>query len=164
VVKKPVAKKPVPKKPVSGKPVSSTLISKKTVSSKPVSGMPLVGLPGVGKRVSKKSVSGQSASKKLASSSAGSSNAGPSKKSSEKTVPVNPNPIAAHMNLTVLEVADPSDLNVLLADPRIGMLIAARLSDSSAIVTPDKTEALLKALKDGGHTPKIVRPEFRDQA
>jgi hypothetical protein len=71
----------------------------------------------------------------------------------------NPNPIALHMNLTLLEVADPSDLNALMADARVGPLIAARLSNSSAIIVPDKTELLLKALKDGGHTPKIVRPE-----
>jgi hypothetical protein len=69
------------------------------------------------------------------------------------------NPIASHMNLTLLEVADPSDLSAMIADTRIGSLIAARLSDSSAIIVPDKTEALLKALKDGGHTPKIVRLE-----
>jgi hypothetical protein len=82
-----------------------------------------------------------------------------SKKSSEKTVSGNPNPIAAHMNLTLLEVADPTDLSALMADARVGSLIAARLSDLSAIITPDKTDALLKALKDGGHTPKIVRLE-----
>jgi hypothetical protein len=73
--------------------------------------------------------------------------------------PVNLHPIAVHLNLTLLETADPSDLNALMADARIAPLIAARLSDSSAIIVPDKTELLLKALKDGGHTPKIVRLE-----
>jgi hypothetical protein len=82
-----------------------------------------------------------------------------SKKSPEKINSGNPNPIAAHMNLTLLEVADPTDLSALMADARVGSLIAARLSDSSAIITPDKTDVLLKALKDGGHTPKIVRLE-----
>jgi hypothetical protein len=104
--------------------------------------------------VAKKSVPKKSVSKKSVSS-----NPSSSKKSSEKTVLGNPNPIAAHMNLTLIEVADPTDLSALMADSRVGSLIAARLSDLSAIITPDKTDALLKALKDGGHTPKIVRLE-----
>jgi hypothetical protein len=82
-----------------------------------------------------------------------------SKSVSSKPSSNNPTPIAAHMNLTLLEVADPTDLSALMADARVGSLIAARMSDSSAIITPDKTDALLKALKDGGHTPKIVRLE-----
>jgi hypothetical protein len=109
--------------------------------------------------VAKKSVPSKSVSSKPSSSKEISSKIGSSKKSSEKTVFGNPNPIAAHMNLTLLEVADPTDLSALMADSRVGSLIAARLSDSSAIITPDKTDALLKALKDGGHTPKIVRLE-----
>jgi hypothetical protein len=114
-------------------------VAKKVISSKRVSSKPS----------SSKSVSSKSTSSKPASS----------KKSSEKIVSGNPNPIAAHMNLTLLEVADPTDLSALMADARVGSLIAARLSDSSAIITPDKTDALLKALKDGVHTPKIVRLE-----
>jgi hypothetical protein len=98
----------------------------------------------VKKSVPKKSVSSKPSSSKSVSSKPSSGN---------------PNPIAAHMNLTLLEVADPTDLSALMADARVGGLIAARLSDSSAIITPDKTDALLKALKDGGHTPKIVRLE-----
>jgi hypothetical protein len=118
----------------------------------------------VKKSVPKKSVSKKSISSKLDTSKPSSSKeisvkASSSKKSSEKTVLGNPNPIAAHMNLTLIEVADPTDLSALMADSRVGPLIAARLSDSSAIITPDKTDALLKALKDGGHTPKIVRLE-----
>ena len=124
-----MAKKSIPKKSIPGKTGSS-----KTGSSKPVSS----------KTISVKATSSKSVS---------------SKKPSEKTVSGNPNPIAAHMNLTLLEVADPTDLSALMADARVGSLIAARLSDSSAIITPDKTDALLKALKDGGHTPKIVRLE-----
>jgi hypothetical protein len=107
----------------------------------------------------KKSVPKKSVSKKSTSSKPSLSKPVSSKKSSEKTVLVNPNPIAAHMNLTLIEVADPTDLSALMADSRVGSLIAARLSDLSAIITPDKTDALLKALKDGGHTPKIVRLE-----
>jgi hypothetical protein len=114
-------------------------VAKKVISSKPSSS----------KKIVEKSASSKSASSKSVSS----------KKSSEKIVPGNPNPIAAHMNLTLLEVADPTDLSALMADSRVGSLIAARLSESSAIITPDKTDALLKALKDGGHTPKIVRLE-----
>jgi hypothetical protein len=110
------------------------------------------------KSVPKKTDSKKSDSKKLASSKPSSSKP-VSSKSSEKTVSGNPSPIAAHMNLTLIEVADPTDLSALMADPRVGSLIAARLSDLSAIITPDKTDALLKALKDGGHTPKIVRLE-----
>jgi hypothetical protein len=99
--------------------------------------------------VAKKSVPKKTASSKPISS----------KPFSNKSSSGNPNPIAAHMNLTLIEVADPTDLSALMADSRVGPLIAARLSDSSAIITPDKTDALLKALKDGGHTPKIVRLE-----
>jgi hypothetical protein len=124
-----MAKKSVAKKVISSKSASSKKIVEKPDSSKPSSS----------KSVSSKSVSSQ--------------------KSVEKIVSGNPNPIAAHMNLTLLEVADPTDLSALMADARVGSLIAARLSDSSAIITPDKTDALLKALKDGGHTPKIVRLE-----
>jgi hypothetical protein len=115
------------------KSVPKKTVSKKTVSSKPTSSKP----------TSSKSVSSKSVSSK----------------SSEKTVLANPSPIAAHMNLTLIEVADPTDLSALMADSRVGSLIAARLSDLSAIITPDKTDAFLKALKDGGHTPKIVRLE-----
>jgi hypothetical protein len=111
------------------------------------------------KAVSKTSVSSKPVSSKPTSSKAALTKAGSSKKSPEKTVLGNPNPIAAHMNLTLIEVADPTDLSALMADTRVGSLIAARLSDLSAIITPDKTDALLKALKDGGHTPKIVRLE-----
>jgi hypothetical protein len=116
------------------------------------------------KSVAKKVISSKSSSSKKivekpVSSKPASSKPASSKKSSEKTVSGNPNPIAAHMNLTLIEVADPTDLSALMADSRVGSLIAARLSDLSAIVTPDKTDALLKALKDGGHTPKIVRLE-----
>jgi hypothetical protein len=114
-------------------------VAKKVISSKPASS----------KKIAEKPVSSKPSSSKPSSS----------KKSPEKTVSGNPNPIAAHMNLTLLEVADPTDLSALMADTRVGSLIAVRLSDSSAIITPDKTDALLKALKDGGHTPKIVRLE-----
>jgi hypothetical protein len=116
------------------------------------------------KTVTKKVISSKPSSIKPVSSEATSSHAGSSKKSLEKMIPGNPNPISAHMNLTLLEVADPTDLSALMADSRVGSLIAARLSDSSAIITPDKTDALLKALKDGGHTPKILRLETRGGA
>jgi hypothetical protein len=129
-----MAKKSVPKKSVSKKSVSSKSDSSKSDSSK-------------------------SASSKVTSVKPVSSKPSSSKKPSEKTVLGNPNPIAAHMNLTLIEVADPTDLSALMADSRVGSLIAVRLSDLSAIITPDKTDALLKALKDGGHTPKIVRLE-----
>jgi hypothetical protein len=129
-----MAKKSVAKKVISIKPASSKKIVEKPASSKPSSSKP-------------------SSSKSVPSKS------GSSKKSSGKIVSGNPNPIAAHMNLTLLEVADPTDLSALMADARVGSLIAARLSDSGAIITPDKTDALLKALKDGGHTPKILRLE-----
>ena len=124
-----MAKKSVAKKVISSKSSSSKKIVEKPVSSKSDSSKPSLSKPAS------------------------------SKKSSEKTVSGNPNPIAAHMNLTLIEVADPTDLSALMADSRVGSLIAARLSDSSAIITPDKTDALLKALKEGGHTPKIVRLE-----
>jgi hypothetical protein len=134
-----MAKKSVPKKPVSKKSASSKSVPSKSVPSKSVSSKPTSSKPGSSKSVSSKPTS--------------------SKKSPEKTVSGNPNPIAAHMNLTLIEVADPTDLSALMADSRVGSLIAARLSDLSAIITPDKTDVLLKALKDGGHTPKIVRLE-----
>ena len=149
-----MAKKSVPKKPVPSKAGSSKIISSKPGPSKSGSSK-----SGSSKATSSKTVPSKAASSKIISVKAVSVQPVSSKKSSEKTVLGNPNPIAAHMNLTLLEVADPTDLSALMADTRVGSLIAARLSDSSAIITPDKTDALLKALKDGGHTPKIVRLE-----
>ena len=61
-----------------------------------------------------------------------------------------------HTGLTLLETADPLLLEELIADSRIGPLVAARLSDRMAIVTPGAVEAVLRQLLKTGHLPTVV--------
>jgi hypothetical protein len=61
-----------------------------------------------------------------------------------------------HQNLPILEVAEPFLLDVLLADAATAPYILARLSDSTAIVDPKHTDALLTRLLKLKHTPKVL--------
>ncbi|CAN5682706.1 hypothetical protein BH23DEI1_BH23DEI1_10960 [soil metagenome] len=61
-----------------------------------------------------------------------------------------------HDGLTVIETSDEIELTMLLADRRIGGLIVARLGPTEAVVLPEHTEPLLKALQKAGHTPTVV--------
>lgn len=72
--------------------------------------------------------------------------------------PTDPSPsygVVLHDGLTLVEVADAADLNVILADPRLGDLVVMRLSDTEAAVLPEHHQAFVKALLRAGHTPKV---------
>lgn len=73
------------------------------------------------------------------------------------SVPHDPAPtgVVLHHGLTLVEVADAADLSALLADPRLGDLVAARLSGTEAAVLPEHHQAFVKALLKAGHTPKV---------
>ena len=61
-----------------------------------------------------------------------------------------------HLNATVLEVAEPSQLAELAADGKIRRFLLGRLSDTAALVDPGSGKLLEEALLAGGHTPKIT--------
>lgn len=61
-----------------------------------------------------------------------------------------------HANLTLVEVAEAWQLDMLLADAAAGRLIAARISERLAAVTPGQADALLARLRKLGHTPKVL--------
>ena len=61
-----------------------------------------------------------------------------------------------HTYLTVIETADPLLLEELKADPRVGHLIVAQLSDRVAVARPGASEPLLRQLLKMGQMPKVV--------
>jgi hypothetical protein len=61
-----------------------------------------------------------------------------------------------HAHLTIIEVAEAEILEELLADRRIGWMIATRLSDRAAVVAAGKSGQIIKHLLKAGHTPKII--------
>lgn len=61
-----------------------------------------------------------------------------------------------HSDLTLIETAEPEQLEELLADRRIGPLVAARLSDCIAVVSPGKGAEAQRLLLKAGHTPRII--------
>jgi hypothetical protein len=61
-----------------------------------------------------------------------------------------------HFNAAVLEVAEPAQLAELAADPRIRRYLLARLSDTVALVDPGHARDVESALRDAGHTPKVL--------
>lgn len=62
-----------------------------------------------------------------------------------------------HANVAVVEVADVTQLVELAANPKIRRYLLARLSDTVALVDPGHEQALLKALRAEGHTPKMTK-------
>ncbi len=66
-----------------------------------------------------------------------------------------------HLNASVVEVAEPSQLAELAADPRIRRYLLARLSDTAALVDPDRAGDLETALLEAGHTPKVLAGEWQ---
>lgn len=60
-----------------------------------------------------------------------------------------------HAHLTVVETDDPLLLQELKADPRLGPLLLAQLSDRVAVVLPAGTDALVKQMLKAGHLPKV---------
>jgi hypothetical protein len=61
-----------------------------------------------------------------------------------------------HSRLTLVETAEPELLEELLADRRIGPLLAARLSDCVAVVAPGNAKEVQRWLLKAGHTPRII--------
>jgi hypothetical protein len=61
-----------------------------------------------------------------------------------------------HTRLTLVETAEPELLEELLADRRIGPLLAARLSGCVAVVAPGNAQEVQRWLLKAGHTPRIV--------
>jgi hypothetical protein len=66
-----------------------------------------------------------------------------------------------HINAAILEVADRAQLAELAADPRIRRYLLARLSDTAAIIDPGHAQAIESALLDAGHTPKVLKGEWK---
>lgn len=66
-----------------------------------------------------------------------------------------------HLHASVVEVAEPSQLAELAADPRIRRYLLARLSDTAALVDSRREGDLEAALLEAGHTPKVLAGEWR---
>lgn len=63
--------------------------------------------------------------------------------------------LTAHRPLGLLEVQEKTDLDALLADPRLAPHIAMRLDERFALVLPAQLEKLQAALLKVGHTPRL---------
>ena len=63
--------------------------------------------------------------------------------------------VVAHQNLTLVEVADPSELSSFLVDKRLKDYILTTLSPTTAVVLPEHSKAFIAALQKAGHTPKV---------
>jgi hypothetical protein len=61
-----------------------------------------------------------------------------------------------HLNAAIVEVAEPTQLAELAANPRIRRFLLARLSDTVALVDPGHTGEIEAALLAAGHTPKVL--------
>ena len=66
-----------------------------------------------------------------------------------------------HLNATVLEVAEMSQLAELASQPKIRRYLLCRLSDTAALVEPGCTEELEETLTALKHTPKLLRGEWQ---
>ena len=64
-----------------------------------------------------------------------------------------------HVNATILEVSEMSQLIELAADPKVRRYFLARLSDTAALVDPGRDRELENALIASGHTPKLLEGE-----
>ena len=61
-----------------------------------------------------------------------------------------------HQRVSLVEVAESWLLDMIMADQVAARMVAARLSDTVAVVVPDQVDALLLRLRKLGHTPKIT--------
>ena len=66
-----------------------------------------------------------------------------------------------HINAAVLEVADRAQLAELASDTRIRRYLLARLSDTAAIIDPGHAKDVESALLAAGHTPKVLKGEWK---
>lgn len=63
--------------------------------------------------------------------------------------------VTAHRPVTLLEVQDSADLDVLLLDGKVGAHVLTRLSPTFALLAPGSEKAVLDALRKAGHTPRV---------
>lgn len=68
-----------------------------------------------------------------------------------------PQQLELHEHAALLEVADMMQLAELAANPKIRRYLLARLSDTVALIDPGQVDALSKALRIEGHTPKMTK-------
>ncbi len=66
-----------------------------------------------------------------------------------------------HLNAAILEVAEPSQLAELAADPKVRRYLLGRLSDTAALVEPGHDGELEDALRRSGHTPKLLEGKWK---
>jgi hypothetical protein len=66
-----------------------------------------------------------------------------------------------HLNATVVEVAEMSQLAELASQPKIRRHLLCRLSDTAALVEPGRTRQFEEALKQMKHTPKLLRGDWQ---
>lgn len=63
--------------------------------------------------------------------------------------------VTAHRPVTLLELQDSADLDVLLLDGKVGAHVLTRLSPTFALLTLGSEKAVLDALRKAGHTPRV---------
>ena len=63
-----------------------------------------------------------------------------------------------YRNLTLIECADPDTLTEVLAGPA-GQHVVRRLSETVVVVDHTQAEAILKALRKAGYTPRVTSEE-----
>ena len=61
-----------------------------------------------------------------------------------------------HKNIPLIEVDDPILMDMLFADPKASDCLLERLSDTVALVDPDKFEALYARLRKMDYLPAVV--------
>lgn len=64
--------------------------------------------------------------------------------------------VTAHRPVSLLEVQDSADLDVLLLDSKLAPHLLTRLSPTVALLAKGSEKAVLDALRKAGHTPKVV--------
>lgn len=74
------------------------------------------------------------------------------------TVPAQSTPVRLYRNLSLIECADATTLTEVLAGPA-GRHVVRRLSDTVVVVDHAQVEAILKALRRAGYTPRVTAEE-----
>lgn len=69
--------------------------------------------------------------------------------------PLEPGAVVVHEGLAVIEVADPADLEMLLADSRLARMVLARIGERAAVALPQIAPSLLLALAKAGHIATV---------
>lgn len=69
--------------------------------------------------------------------------------------PLEPGAVVVHEGLAVIEVADPADLEMLLADSRLARMVLARIGERAAVALPHVAPSLLLALAKAGYIATV---------